>query len=172
MTSASASASVSTTPTAVTARSPLPTTSLRPAEDRRDVHGRSADDPNNQFRVGATFDLAHRYDLIVVAECEESYADVTILRRFRWTCAQGFSHTAALAAEVFVKWRSEYSVARFSPRCPIPALQGTRWNWTLERASRVNLWQRGQREMRVRSEASRKGPGISATVHRPKARFP
>jgi diguanylate cyclase (GGDEF)-like protein len=82
-----------------------------------------ADDTNNQLIVGATVGLAHGLGLTVVGECVETLADVAMLRALGCDLAQGFYYTPALPADAFAAWFSEYSLALFLPRGPLPVEQ-------------------------------------------------
>jgi diguanylate cyclase (GGDEF)-like protein len=82
-----------------------------------------ADDTNNQLIVGATVGLAHGLGLTVVGECVETLADVAMLRALGCDLAQGFYYTPALPPDAFTAWFSEYSLALFLPRGPMPVAQ-------------------------------------------------
>ena len=84
-----------------------------------------ADDTNNQLIVGATVGLAHGLGLTVVGECVETLADVAMLRALGCDLAQGFYYTPALPPDAFAAWFSEYSLALFLPRGPLPADQAS-----------------------------------------------
>lgn len=83
----------------------------------------SAADLNNQLIVGATVGLAHGLGLSVVGECPESLADVAMLRSLGCDRAQGHYYSPAVPPRAFANWLSEYSLALFLPRGPLPVVQ-------------------------------------------------
>lgn len=85
-----------------------------------------ADDLNNQLIIGATVGLAHGLGLTVVGECVETLADVAMLRALGSDRAQGYYYTPALPPKDFANWLSEYSLALYLPRGPLPVTQNAR----------------------------------------------